>query len=530
MKQDLPDRLKLVWLDYLAAGLIVLLVVIEGLQTINRIGPCWDEPVYFHYAKNYVEWFRHIGSKGNFSGTVLERTFNISQFTNCSPALAQLLGAAGYALLKDQLGEFAAFRAYAPFLFGLLLSIIYLAAARQWERTAGVASVVTLFFMPRFFAEGHIGATEMTLCFFWVTTTLLFAGSLKNKRLAPLAGVCYGLAMSVKFTGFLLPAPLFLWALVFHRRRMAFPFLCLLIIGPLVFIALAPSMWRSPVAGFFQFLKMSLSRQHTTQNPTLFLGRYYTFSAPFYYAPFMVLVVTPAVSFLLFALGFIRALLGKLKDQLALAAIIHLCFFMALMAMPYAPTYDGVRLFIPAFVFIALLAGYGFAGLIDRLSSRSGKIIGFIVPPAALAVLVLVSARPLLKVYPYGLEYYNELIGGPSGARKVGMETTYWWTVLDKDALAKINDKLPQGASLVCWPNTAHICEFNQELGWLRKDIRVINTSDFQYLLLLSRPYPGYQPLFQDLSKKAGIPQDSFQPILQHDLDTVPLWTLYKMQ
>jgi len=512
--------------DYLIAALILGVVLVESPETVQKIGPSWDEPVYFHSVKNYAAWFKSIGQGNAFNRYTLESVFDLGLLTDCSPTLPKLLATITYSTFKNQLGEFRAFRAYAPILFGILLALIYLRVTSRWGRMAGIASVICVFFMPRVFNDGHIGATETPLCFFWFLTAILFEASFKRRWLMPLAGISYGLAMSVKFTGFVLPIPLLAWAWIYHRKKMFYPTLFLFLIGPLVFFLLEPSMWDDPIVDLLEFVRISAFRQGKVLVPVLFLGRYYEFSAPFYYAPFMVLVTTPVLTLFLFLLGLIRTALNRFQDQLAISLIIHSSFFILMMMTPNAPNYDGVRLFLPALIFLGILSGYGFAGVTERLEQILGrlKINHRLTRISSLVILLIVSAYPLLKVYPYGLEYYNQLIGGVAGARHHGMETTYWWTVVNPDALKRINRALPSNASLVCWPTRANICELYQELGLLRKDLKITKRKDFDYLLVLSRPYWNFQPFFAFL----GIPQSELEIIASQELDGVPLWVLYR--
>lgn len=552
MKPETEQKFQLKLLDYLIALVIFCMVILESLHTIHQIGVSWDEPVYFSYAKAYTQWAIHIGEDGAWSREILEYVFNIGLFTTCSPTLNKILGALTYSAFKNTLGEFWAYRMYAPILFGLLVSLIFLRAIKEWGRLVGFASALLVFFMPRFFVEGHIGATETPLCFFWFMSVILFEAGFHRRWLAPLAGIAYGLTMSVKFTGFLLPIPLLLWAILYHRRKIFLPAICLLIIGPAVFLLLQPSMWDHPFSDLWEFIMMSLTRGQTAQIPVYFLGKYYSFSAPWYYAPVMVLVTVPELTLVFFALGIFNTFRNRFRDQFAVSCLIQFGFFILIMILPGSPTYDGVRLFIPAFIFLALVAGYGFKGVIKWFEKSGLKSLA---QSALFLLLILGTILPLAKVYPYGLEYYNEFIGGVSGARNLGLETTYWWTVVNEKAISELNQVLPVNASIVFWPVNTKLGRFYQEIGLLRKDLRISHTNDhysvaslkdgtivilnenagphgkiknpendFEYLLMLSRPYWDYEPFFRSL----GVRRSQLQVVASKSLDGVPLWVLYK--
>jgi len=100
--------------------------------------------------------------------------------------------------------------------------------------------------------------------------------------------------------------------------------------------------------------------------------------------------------------------------------------------------------------------------------------------------------------------YYNELAGGVRGAYALGMETTYWYDVVNEKFLAALNREIPRGAAVSMWVANQAYFEFLQDKGKIRKDIKFITPditvtitnkgADFrfspdtpQYLILLSR-------------------------------------------
>ena len=519
-------------LDYLIAAFIFALTLLEGLHTIHQVGISWDEPFYFQTAQGYVDWAKKLGKGDAFSPETLERTFGLKPKKNDHPTLAKLVGAITLALFKNPLGPFWAFRLSAPLLFGLLLAAVYFRSARAWGRGAGLAAALCLASLPRFFGDGHIAATDAPLSVFWFLAAWAFETACERRRMAPLAGLAYGLVMAVKFTGFLIPLPLIAWGLLYRRRTMVWPLLCLVFLGPAIFILLQPAMWNHPWTEAAQFIQMSVSRKAWNPHWVLFLGRVYNFSAPWYYAPFMVLVTVPALTLALFFFGAIRGLRVRGQDPLAGSCLIHFSFFIFLTMAPNAPLFDGVRLFLPAFVFLGILAGYGGAGLVGWVAARAraGRIsLPILRAPRVFTALVAAAlalgiVSPLIGAYPYGLEYYNELIGGVKGARERGMETTYWWTVVNESALQHLNQIIPAQAALRFFPMDPDLWNLYRRLGLLRNDLRVTEGMDFDYLLVLSRPYWNYGPIFRYL----GIPQPQLKPVDSLVVDGVPFWVLYQ--
>ena len=85
------------------------------------------------------------------------------------------------------------------------------------------------------------------------------------------------------------------------------------------------------------------------------------------------------------------------------------------------PAHDGVRLFLPTFFFLAAFAGWGTVWLADGLARLSGVPAAPWLRRRPWPALVLgPAAWQLVKIHPFELSYYNELIGGPRGAWQRG--------------------------------------------------------------------------------------------------------------
>jgi hypothetical protein len=109
--------------------------------------------------------------------------------------------------------------------------------------------------------------------------------------------------------------------------------------------------------------------------------------------------------------------------------------FFLLLFSTRVPVYDGERLFLHVFPAWALLIGLGFAWAWRRVSpGHAGRSI--------LVVLLAAQGFGVLVTYPFGLSYYNALVGGLLGAERLGLEVTYWNDAVDDVLL----DRLAQNA------------------------------------------------------------------------------------
>jgi hypothetical protein len=109
------------------------------------------------------------------------------------------------------------------------------------------------------------------------------------------------------------------------------------------------------------------------------------------------------------------------------------------------PVYDGERLFLHVFPAWAMLVGLGFGWLWEkRLTSAPGRV--------ALAVFLLVQAQGVVSLHPFGLSYYNGLIGGLPGAERLGLELTYWNDPVDRKLLDQLATEAKPGATAALVP------------------------------------------------------------------------------
>jgi hypothetical protein len=93
--------------------------------------------------------------------------------------------------------------------------------------------------------------------------------------------------------------------------------------------------------------------------------------------------------------------------------------------------YDGERLFLHVFPAWSLLIGLGFGWLRDRLSAaHRGQ--------ALLSAMFAGQVIGLVTTYPFGLSYYNLVVGGLPGARRLGLELTYWGDAVDQVLLDRL--------------------------------------------------------------------------------------------
>lgn len=438
-----PDpRLKL----YLAGGLVVLFFLAAAAAT--RPGITWDEPTYVGAGYGYVSWFVRLSAR-SFDAEGIDSYWRPN--AEHPPAAKLVYGLAGALEGGRTLPGLMTARFFAAALFVLLAGLVYVLAARAGGRPAGAFAALALVLMPRVFGHGHLAALDLPVALACLATTLAFAGAEKSVWRAVGAGELWGVALLTKVNAVFLPVVLIPWALWAHRKRGLRPCALLLLVGGLTFFAGWPWLWHRTGERVGAYIGNKVERlgdgdgaTGTTQVPVHYLGTTYRDrSAPWHY-PFVLTLATVPLGLLVFAgLGCRcarpREAHGRLVILILASGLLHL----VVVALPKVPKYDGVRLFLPAFPFIACLAGLG-AARVWAWRGRLGEVL-------VAAVLVLNGAA-LVHSTPYELSYYNCLVGGARGARALGFETTYWGDTVNRDVIAFVNQACPDGSSLVVWP------------------------------------------------------------------------------
>ena len=277
-----------------------------------------------------------------------------------------------------------------------------------------------------------------------------------------------------------------------------------------------PGWWRETIPRLAHYYALNSNRRGAlTDIKILYLGQTYDFSLPWHNG-WVLMAVTVPLGLLLFSLfGVLTSLLGVRRAVLPVYFVLHLLVHPSLRMLP-TPAHDGVRLLMPTFAFLAILAALGMQAVARGMGRwlLKGREPGIF---AVLAIAVLgTEALALFGIHPYELSYYNRLVDGPRGAWHRGFELSYWYDAFNPRVLAGLNQKLPQGAH-VTFPNDLSAPMTFQELqslGQLRADIRLdAPEDDYPYFWLLThdskatantRLLFALQPWYADAPRQLG--------------------------
>ena len=170
---------------------------------------------------------------------------------------------------------------------------------------------------------------------------------------------------------------------------------------------------------------------------------------------------------------FIYRARGHFKgDRVELLILLNAFIPFAIIAVPSTPIFGGVKHWMTAMPYIAIIAAVAFHWVLARLSERipllrhRPRLFAL-----ALGLLCLLPAYiGLYRSHPYGTSYYNIFAGGLNGSGKLGMHRQFWGYAA-RGGLKWLNENAEQGAR-VCFHNTnIKAYRWYHRDGLVRKDL-----------------------------------------------------------
>ena len=423
----------------------------------------------------------------------------------CHPPFFALVGMAGDVLTpswstlpRARLGPILA--------FSLTGGALYAFVAGRYGPWAGALSAGAWAFQPNLFAMGHYATYDGLLACLWVGSILAFVAATRLGEPSPAGpprwgwvvvfGVLAGCAAATKLPGWLLPLPFLGWATARRDRRGAWTLGVGGVVAMATLYALVPTWWADPLGGLELFFRTNLTRGEAIRIKTQFLGKVYEAvdgSLPWYNTLALTVMVTP-VGFLLLALaGARRGLVRWRTDPVAALALGHWAFLLAMRALPHTPGYDGVRQFLPAFGCLALVAGSGAAGAIERFG-RGGKVL--------IVASLIEGTLSVALIMPVPLSYFSPLVGGLPGAAALGMEPTYYWDALSDEPLDWLNRHTGPGQK-VRFATYSSSWYLTREEGRLKPGILQTDPGTWAWYVVQNRP-GTFSAIDRDLLAHAG--------------------------
>ena len=456
--------------------------------------------------------------------------------------------------LVPQLPQKTAWRLGPILLMSLALGVMFSAIRRHFDTMAAILAVTAVLLVPRVFAHAHFATCDSVLMAAWLLAVATFPIGMRNAECrmqkqntkcctqysalctlhsALLWGLCFGLTLSAKFTGWAICVPFLLMIVGLQapgfrlqgvgRRgqssiapvvRSLMPDWLPYVIGGctalLVFYLLNPPLWHRPLAGFAEFLHLNTHRGEFNVG-ILFWGRMYDLNRPlpWYNTLVWVAITLPSLFFVMIPFGVYRMFsrghsvnetmagrhspVSANRIRFSGLIVLHALVLLVVRAIPGTPPHDGVRLFVPAFPFLAIIAGIGMSQLWRMGSAAArrpaGSLIGRL-PGRLLVVLTLAVGTGNLVVYaPQWLSFYNAVIGGVHGASRKGFEPTYYWDALDAEVIAVLNAGTGENEKICFTPaKSSHTLDLVRAWEGLQPPFRPDAPGQYRWYVFQHRP------------------------------------------
>ena len=456
------------WVDR-GVALAIFVGALVLLLSTTQMGFTRDESFYFHAAREYIGWFHAIGdawADGNlsraFSKDVVDANWS---YNKEHPALMKTLFALSHELFHVKLGWLSvsdAMRLPALVLSAALASLTYLFGRQLFGRVAGLIGVGALLLQPHVFFHMHMACFDAPMVTMWFAVVYAYWRGLESRGWAVATGALWGLALATKLNAFFLPPLLVVhWAIARGKgtsiqrdgavsvRLPEVPWFLvwMAILGPLIFFLHWPRIWFDTFERVRWYIAFHLQHVH------YFV---YYFGQNLQHPPFpralpytLTLVTVPATILSASALGSWAYLTerarwtARWRDEdeetqtdaspstprraTGWLILFNALFPLALISSPETPIFGGTKHWMPAMPFLAMLAGFGVVWAARRVAEHVTSAPARVALHATLAAAVLVPAGvELANNHPFGISYYNELVGSHRGAADARAMRQFW--------------------------------------------------------------------------------------------------------
>lgn len=455
------------------AGILALLTLVTLLLTTPQIGLTWDEPTYIAASESYNEWFGRLASnpKEALDHDIIDQYWAINHE---HPPVDKIWSGVVWRVARLAFDDLVAHRLGNMLLVAVLVAMLYLMVAETYGRIAGFLAIGALLTLPRFFFHAHLAALDMPAAVASFAVVYVF-WKVKDRPGwwgTAVLGVVWGLAVATKVNAVFVMPTLFLWLLLFQREVRVFVRLVLAsILAFPIFVLSWPWLYPAPYDRIYEYVRF-ITVDHW-EIGQFYLHRFYM-PPPWHFPFVMVIAVVPLMFLLFYAVGVVRT--AKEKEHQALGVMFVFNSLVPLLALSIGQSmvYDNDRLFMPAFVYIAALAGIGVDWALGGIKGWL-KHIGrpSLTRPMMVIVVVLVYGLHLIlavPLYPHWLSYYSETVGGLPGATRLGLETTYWCETYS-EVLGYINTNAKAGDTVWVDPWSYDVMVYYQLQGRLRDDV-----------------------------------------------------------
>ncbi len=465
--------------------LVGILVFILLLVTVKDIGLTWDEPAYIASSNSYMSWFREAVQNPTraFSPSGITTYWSINHE---HPPVDKIWTGLWWSITRGITDDLSAHRIGNMLLASIMVALLYHCVSGSYGQAAGFAAAAALLTMPRFFFHAHLSALDVPAAFAVFVVTWLF-WQLRDRRgwgWGILLGLVWGMALATKVNAVFIPFTLGLWWLIFRRDwQLVIRLLLMGVTAIPVFLLAWPWLYANTLPRLVEYLGF-ITVNHWKIGQ-FYLGEFHM-PPPWHFGFVMLWAVIPLGLTALYFTGFISSLKKKGEQGLPWLLLFSALTPVLAIAISKSLVYDNDRMYMAAYPFFAALAGIGFGWLFSKVADfalqRDRKWVHWVGGAALVLLFFAPQLNTMVRLYPHYLSYYSEGVGGVAGAKKLGLETTYWCETYAL-ALPIVNEEAQPGDRVWADPWSHDVLIYYQTQGALRDDLVIVAPEDVASIL-----------------------------------------------
>jgi len=529
--------------DRLIASILVLTFCLAGLLTLDHYGLTFDETWHLFTADRYFRFWvtfdrtlldfsqPHPADNQPVNHPVFERRDNEPR-----SAVANTLYGLSYWLLSSTLHWLDPVDAYhlpVILMAGGTLAVVYVMGKEAIGQTAAFFATLALGLSPRFLAHAHfnIKDTPKTL-FFSLTIWAFWRASVHRdwQWMLGSAAMC-GLAFGTRVNAVLIAPIVLPWLVVLllsqgrprppasHRWWAAlcgYPF-----VASIIWVVTWPLMFVAPLDTLKSFI-----------DHWLFLGfGAHCLSTWSPYGILYIVTTTPLVILLPSLIGIVTAVreIRSNPRRTGLLLILWASVPVLRTALPRATNYDGIRQFMEFLPALCLLAGLGAQRLVEALKLSLRQTMPQSVTLGVLGLAFLPILTKVIQIHPHELAYFNPLVGGLAGARRLNIpDATDYWGSSHRQGIAWLNANAEPGAQLYVNDGNTNMVMPVSHI-WLREDITLLTPDTLGQEL----PVPLYvahvaRPRWYDQIDLYC--EENLEPVYSIRVDDTPIFNIFYLE
>ncbi len=378
--------------------------------------------------------------------------------------------------------------------------ILYLFLLEAFNFPIAISALVMLALYPRYAADIHYNMKDVPQVVAFALAVWMFWRLVNGRRRKDLvlAVVAFAVAFNTKVNTVFMPIVGAVWVgllivtkagkylrvpLTKVSRKALSPVLGYFLAAPVAAILLWSLFWDNP---FDRLLYLPRFFWDNTKNlEVLYFGKWYCsgVNVPWHYPFGYLAIVTPLPILAFFFIGLIKLMRHMRNVPTYQLLLVWLLVPLLRYLLPSIGVIDGIRHFEEVVYPLVAIAAVGFMEsitFIKRIAKTRLQKPVLIVGGALLVIWLLV---PIIKLHPYQIAYYNELVGGTRGA--MGKFDLDYWGISQKEAIMWLNQRVPLGS------NIHIVMAADVASKYLRPDLlATVNTTsydDADYVVVLNR-------------------------------------------